>query len=299
MTKCDKCGKNITKSNPGLECNQCEKIVHLNGNCSGLTNKQRNALKAAENLGWTCQDCLEHSPRRSSIYVPGDGEEEDEEDNVQETENYSKNVQIDIKRLLKDISKEMEKALQRELRDIIKSLQHQSDKLDELTVSIDALKLTMKELQKKNIELANKNNYLETRVGALEQRIKDTEQSQLNKQIEILNIPNNNTEMLSNIVKKIADKLSVSVDDIESIKRVPGKKEKPGNIEITFKNETETTKWITAAKNSKLYAHDFMDNQAEATGKQIIYMREVLSYYNKKLLWEAKQKLKPTYKYVW
>ncbi|CAK1595086.1 unnamed protein product [Parnassius mnemosyne] len=133
--------------------------------------------------------------------------------------------------------------------------------MDELTVSIDALKLTMKELQKKNIELANKNNYLETRVGALEQRIKDT--------------------------------------DIESIKRVPGKKEKPGNIEITFKNETESTKWITAAKNSKLYAHDFMDNQAEATGKQIIYMREVLSYYNKKLLWEAKQKLKPTYKYVW
>ncbi|CAG5055726.1 unnamed protein product [Parnassius apollo] len=107
-------------------------------------------------------------------------------------------------------------------------------------------------------------------------------------------------EIVSDIVKKIADKLSISVDDIDTTKRVPGKKEKPGNIEITFKNETTSTKWITAAKNSKLYAHDIMDNLSEATGKQLIYIREALSYYyNRKLLWEAKQKLKPSYKYVW
>ncbi|CAG4960988.1 unnamed protein product [Parnassius apollo] len=87
--------------------------------------------------------------------------------------------------------------------------------------------------------------------------------------------------------------------NIDTTESVQGKKEKLGNIEITFINETKSTKWITAAKNSKLYAHHNVDNLTEAIGKQIIYLRKALSNCNRKLLWEARQKLKPSYKSVW
>jgi hypothetical protein len=94
MSKCDNCSKNITKNKPGIECNRCEKIVHLSNQCSGLTSKQLAALRATENLEWTCHEC-QNSSRRRSIIIP---DYDEEEDNCAE----SSNVQIDIKKLLGD-----------------------------------------------------------------------------------------------------------------------------------------------------------------------------------------------------
>ncbi|KAL0829214.1 hypothetical protein ABMA28_004045 [Loxostege sticticalis] len=130
--KCDNCNKNITKSKPGLECNRCEKLVHLTNQCTGLTNKQLAALRASENLEWTCQDCQDKTPRRSSIVIPNDDEGD---------EDYSESptIQIDVKKLLGDISKEVERAIKKEMKDLTQSLQFQSDKMDELIKNIEII----------------------------------------------------------------------------------------------------------------------------------------------------------------
>lgn len=300
MTKCDKCGKNFTKNNHGLECNRCNKLVHLNSNCSGLTTKQMTALKAAENLEWTCPDCLDHSPRRSNIYIPSNEEEDEAVINLGSMpDKYHQPVQIDVKQLLKDISKEMEKIVHKELADVTKALDYQSDKMDEINESIDAFKIKIQELQKKNTELQNKNKNLEIRVGALEQRVQEIEQTRYNKNLEIANVPYTKEEVLPKIVSKIAEKLMMPISAIESSKRLPGRNEKPGTIEIKFNNDTAQSDWLLAAKKNRLLACDLIDNLQEPIADRPVYIREALSHYNKKLLWETKQQLKATYRYIW
>ncbi|CAG4930825.1 unnamed protein product [Parnassius apollo] len=77
MSKCDNCGKSITKTSPRFECNNCGKIVHANQLCTGLSSKQLSALHNAENLEWICEDCRKESPHRKSFIVPeNDGDDD-------------------------------------------------------------------------------------------------------------------------------------------------------------------------------------------------------------------------------
>lgn len=110
--------------------------------------------------------------------------------------------------------------------------------MDELTESVEGFKAAIQDLKKKNIELQNRNNHLETRIGALEQRLQETEQEKLSKIIEITNVPCDQTEVVSEIIVKIAKKLQVPTDEIEEVKRLPSRKEQPGINLKNFKNET-------------------------------------------------------------
>lgn len=302
MTNCDNCQKLVNKRSPGIECNRCGKTVHLNAECSGLTAKQRTALKAANNLEWMCKECQDQSPKRRSMIIPNE-DEEDEEDEVNVGVNSKKGLQMNVKQLLRDISKEIEKTIQKELADITKAVEYQSDKMDELTESVEGFKATIQELKKKNIELQNRNYHLELRIGALEQRMQDTEQEKLSKTIEIINVPCEEKEVISELIIKIANKLQVTNNEIEEVKRLPSRKEQPGIILIKFKNETSRLQWLTASKLYKLTAEDLVPSYTKMynTNKshQSIYIREALTHYNKKLLWQTKKELQETFKFVW
>ncbi|CAG4944878.1 unnamed protein product [Colias eurytheme] len=229
--------KTVTKSIPGCECNKCERIVHLNTRCSGLTNKQIAALKAAPSLEWTCLECQRESPRRnSSIIIPEDDDEDDT------------HVQINAKKLLNNITREVEKAIKSEMRELNEALQFNSAKLDEVVEIIDTFKQTIKTLERKNIELTNRNNNLETRVGALEQRLQEIEQVKLSKYVEIANIPHEATEVVNKLVEKVALKLNQPVESIRSSRRLQSKNQ-PANIMVELRNEKAQEDWLTAARS--------------------------------------------------
>ncbi|XP_045768189.1 uncharacterized protein LOC123880804 [Maniola jurtina] len=289
QSKCDVCKRTITKSLPGLECSKCDRVVHLNTRCSGLTGKQIAALKAATSLEWTCLECQRESPRRnSSIIMP---EEDDEDDNTP--------VQIDAKKLLSNISKEVEKAIKSEMRELNEALQFHSGKLDEVVECMDAFKQTIKVLERKNVELTNKNNNLETRVGALEQRLQEIEQEKLTNSVEIANVPYQSIEADSKILEKVALKLQLPTGGIKSSRRLQGKKEQPPNIRVELQDECTQEQWITAAKSIKTMVVDLCPS--EKNNKDIVYISEAMTKTNKTLLWKAKQELKinQKFKYVW
>ncbi|XP_069355660.1 FK506-binding protein 15-like isoform X2 [Maniola hyperantus] len=280
MSKCDLCKKSITKSMPGVECSKCERIVHLNTRCSGLSNKQIAALKAASSLEWTCLECQRDTPRRnSSVIIPEDDEEEDETP-----------VQINAKKLLSNITKEVEKAIKNEMRELNESLQFHSAKLDEVVECIDAFKQTIKALERKNVELTNKNNNLETRVGALEQRLQEIEQEKLTKYIEIANVPYQSTEVVSKLVEKVALMLKQPLEGIKSTRRLQGKGDQPAIIKVELKDEEVQDTWIAAAKKTKTTVADICPS--ERSNNNIVYIREAMTKTNKTILWEAKQELK-------
>ncbi|XP_052742917.1 ras guanine nucleotide exchange factor P-like [Bicyclus anynana] len=303
MNKCEKCGKNITKRNPGLECAKCEKIVHGNTVCSGLTNKQLAAVRAADNLEWTCTECHNTSIRRSSFIIP---EEDDEEASPSHRHRIdgSQDVCINVKQLLNDMSKEMEKAIQKEMKECMRSLQYHSEKMDEMIESMEFCKQSIQDLKRKNCELTNKNTNLETRVIALEQRLQETEQQKLGDQIEILNLHDCEEKDTKGVVDSIAKKLCLPYEDIINVNfKLPrARKDRgkmPGSILLKMKSENIQQKWIATSKTIKVTVKDIISNANEKSAQETVFLREALTPYNKNLLWNAKNQLKDTYKFIW
>ncbi|CAH2071257.1 unnamed protein product, partial [Iphiclides podalirius] len=289
MSKCDNCKKSITKSSLGLECSKCERIVHLNTKCTGLSNKQIAALKAAPSLEWTCLDCQQENPRRnSSIITPDDDDEEEDT-----------SVQINAKKLLSNITKEVEKAIKSEMTQLSDSLQFHSAKLDEAVECIEAFKKTIKALERKNTELTYKNNNLETRIGALEQRLHEIEQDKLAKFVEIAYVPTLKNEDVKSVVETIALKINQPKENIKSARRLQGKKDQTASILVELIDENIQENWITLAKSIKPTIGDIIPT--EKNNKSIVYVREAMTKLNKQLLWNAKRELKvgQNYKYVW
>ncbi|XP_045518559.1 uncharacterized protein LOC123710590 [Pieris brassicae] len=285
MSKCDQCNKPFSKSLPGCECARCEKMVHLNTRCSGLTNKQITALKAAPSLDWTCMECQQESPKRnSSLYLTEDAEED---------------IPMDTKGLIQKISKEVEKTIKKEINEFNQSLQFHSTKLDEVLGCIDAFKNTIKVLERKNTELIHKNNNLELRVGALEQRFHEMEQEKLSNFIEIANVPPASEENVRKLVENVALKLKQPFDSIRNTMRYQGKNDQPGIIQVKLNDKATQEKWIKAPKTIKTMVADVCPY--EPNNNKIVFIREAMTKHNKSVLWEAKQELKNKqgYKYVW
>ncbi|KAI5633723.1 hypothetical protein NE865_09417 [Phthorimaea operculella] len=299
MNKCEKCSKNITKSKPGLECGRCEKIVHLNTQCSGLTAKQQAALRATDNLEWNCQECRDTSIRHNSIVFPNDEDEDDVLSNVTLT------GQPEIKKLLEDISKDLstkvEKSVRREMKSIDQAIQFNSNKLDDVLKKFEVCLESISELKKKNIELTNKNTHLETRVGALEQRIHEIEQRKLSKHIEVFNVPFNEPEDPLKLAGKVATILQQKSEDIKEAKRMPGRKDRTAPIQVKLRSETTQMQWLSAAKSKpdKILVSDVISSASGATAQVPVYIKEALTPYNKQLLWSAKQELQEKYKFIW
>lgn len=303
MNKCDKCNKVITKKNPGMECSKCEKIVHGTTQCSGLTSKQLSALRAADNLEWMCQECRLNTSKRRSFIIP---EADDDANSDQFCDKHNQSVQINVKQLLSDIAQEVEMAVKREMRELTISLQFHTEKIDDMVESMESLKKTIQELKKKNVDLSNKNIHLETRIGALEQRIHEIEQENLTSYVEITNVPSlEENQNPMEIVKKLANHINASVEEVECAMRRSSKNDKPGVIIVKLKSEKFQEKWLDLYKGmaksetSKIRVRDIIPSAQMPVANNPIYLNEALTPFNKRLLWNAKQDLKENFKYIW
>lgn len=291
--KCSQCSKLITKKSPGLECNKCNVIVHATNSCTGLTNKQLNSLRTADNLEWTCNECS-RSPRRSSTFITPDDDLDDEEDGAS-----SETCPLNMKKLLKDLSEEVHKIIKKELKETNSALQYCSDKLEECLDCMEAFKEKVKSLEKKNSELENKCRSLENNMGALQQRVNEIEQKDLRCNIEIAGIPYADKEDIQDIAEKIATKLNKETSDIKVIKRVMTPQGKVGIIKLQMRDEEKRNNWIKEAKTKNITLDSIMKGVETKIAKEKIYLREELTYYNKNLLWKTKQACKDKYKFVW
>lgn len=297
MVKCDLCDKGITKRSPGLECSKCGKVVHANQGCSGLPAKQIAALRLSESLEWNCDECSRISPRRkTSFIVP----EEDEEDDMDRAIDQNTS-QIDVKKLLRDISLEVKKIVRKENETFEEALNFFGKKFEEFGDKINVFSERITELEKKQVSLVNKNKHLETKVSSLEVQIRKMEQSGLDKMVEIAGIPKANNEDIKTIAGNVAKLLIVDENDIKSVKRTEGRPGSDGQLLVELKDAECAASWAQASKKETapiLAEHVVPSIQQEAAKLKVI-VRRALSKTNKTLLWNAQQKLRPSYKYVW
>ncbi|CAG5057453.1 unnamed protein product [Parnassius apollo] len=297
MTKCDICNKGIATKVPGLECRSCGKVVHASKACSGLNAKQLSALRNADRLDWTCEECHQNTPnRKSSFIIP---EEDDEDNDVAVSDNNSGNCMIDTEKFLKDIAAEMKKVLKKELQPIEASVSFCCTKIDDLSKIVEAQNKHIQELEKKYNYLHNEKTYLELEMSSLKQYLRNIEQQRLDNVIEVIGIPKAKDENLVNISLKLAETLNMDRTQVVNITRVEGRNNQDGNIQVQFKHAENVSLWVRASKKEAVVVEQIISEAPVEVAKTKVIIRRALTKANKSLLWLAQQKLRPAYKYVW
>lgn len=302
MPKCDNCKKSITKKAPGLECSKCSLIVHGSTQCAGLTSKQLAALRGAENLEWTCNECHQNSSHRKSFVLPEeDLEDENELDDSALKTNIRNVASIDVKKLLQDIAVDVDKCIKKQLSELQLSVDYCSNKVDEFDDNVEAMKNKIKTLEKKNENLTNTNKYLETKIAALEQRFTELEQNQLSSDLEIAGVPYKEQENPKEIMTTLANKLKLDSSGIKSVRRLPKKGEKTaGTLYVKLREECDPISWVQAARTIKPIVSDIISTTpSDETAATKVFVRHALTSYTKALLYQVKQKLKETFKFIW
>lgn len=293
MAKCHSCEKILNKKTTILECSRCQKVVHATTVCSGLSSKQLTALKVAENLEWTCNDCNLNSSRKKSFVTLADYEEEEEDDGPHA------GTSVNVKQLLQDLRKEVKTIVTQEMRAVTTSLQYCSEKVDEFAESIDALTSKVKDMERKIAHLDNQNRSCLLKIEFLEQRNVDLEQQLLGDQVEISGIPDSNDLDLPKHVENLVIKLGAPKDDILSVKRLPSRRTGSGPVLVRVRQESTRQHMISAARDITITAKDLLPNLSGPPATEKIYVREALTHYLKNLLWQAKQELKGAFKFIW
>lgn len=295
MVKCIVCNRFILKKSPGLECAKCKTIIHATNDCSGMTTKQIAALKASNNMNWHCNNCTRSSVKRSSFIIP-------EEDCASEDEDEpSNNVQIpalDFKKLLTDITKEVKTVVASEIAALSESLEFMNEKFDTFQETLRNQQNQIKLLENKNIALENRNKHLELKVAAIEQKSMEIEQSFLSTSIEISGIPKNKLSDID-VARIIEKKLRISTPSIESVKRTSDRGNRPGNLLVEICTKKLHNQWMDNAKNSDLTLGEIIEDIPTELASNKVYIRKAITPLLKYLLWQAKQKLSTTHKYIW
>lgn len=295
MAKCHCCAKLLNKKSTILECSRCQKVVHATTVCSGLSGKQLTALKAADNLEWTCSDCNLNSSRRKSFVTLADYEEEEEDDGA----STGTTGTLNVKQLLQDLKKEVKIIVTQEIRAVTTSLQYCSEKVDEFSESIEALTTKVKDMERKITHLDNQNRACFLKIEFLEQRNVDLEQQLLGDHVEISGIPDSSDLDLPNLAENVVVKLGAPKEDILSVKRLPSRRTGSGPVLVRVRQESTRQRLISAAREITITAKDLVPNLSGSPATEKIYVREALTSYLKNLLWQAKQDLKGTFKFVW
>lgn len=292
--KCTDCNKSITKKLPGIECNKCRKWYHAE--CAGITKEKFSLLADTECIEWVCRKCNKNL-KRLSLILP----DVEESPVAAFAEELMDKQQISVM-----IRSEVAKILRTELGELKASIQFSSDKVDEYEEKFAATEEIIKGLQNKLANAINNYHNLELKYQALDQRITSIEQEKFSAMVEIAGIPTKPNEDVTNIVKTISENMQTSMEDVSSIKRIKklsptstdGKKDSAidkSTILLTMKNEQKKNTWINAGRMAKLVS----TNIDPFLKEERIHIREALTNSIKRLLWQAKQKLKGTYEFVW
>lgn len=297
MGKCPICSKNITKRYPGLECGRCEKIVHASTSCAGISSKQLTALQASNNLEWTCGDCSRNMSKGGSFIVP-DEDVENQDDDSENTHN-SNAMLLEVKKLIKDVRFEIRKTIKEEMASMQESCEFLSEQYETLKERVNKNDDTIKNLERKNTDLSNKNSNLNLRIAALEQRIQEAEHRTLSNFLEIAGIPKMDKENTEQLVKSVAVKLDMSVTEVESSRRGPGRGDAHGTIIVELRTKATRNRWVSAAKGSEVTVADVLPSTPKEHSNDRIFIREALAPQMKNLLWQTKQQLRDSYKYIW
>lgn len=298
MNKCIRCKDPLPLDGDFISCSNCNGNMHFE--CSSVSQNSYRKMSLQAKKNWTCTSCRlkDKAPPVDNIQMakrsrPAESPKANSTSDVQPDNSLINNELKEIKALLKDYAKAVE---------------FTTTKYDEISISLSKnntlLQTLMKEIEeyKKQIETKDAQiTCLQTQVNALEQK-------QIDKNVEIKNVPMSNTENAFDIIKALGETLNTEIieGDIEEIYSYTDRKNKQmKNNVVSFTKKPTKVAFLERAKQKRTLKYGEMCTKLRKEDNPIysnqnIYINEQLTAHFKKLLWLAKTKARATnWKYVW
>ncbi|KAH9360613.1 hypothetical protein HPB48_007566 [Haemaphysalis longicornis] len=269
---------------------------HFGKKCAGVAETTMSGKGANKRDNWRCRACIA--------------------DNQASTEDES----VPVSASLAELSAKIEALVP--LKDVISSLVLKVDQLlalkstvDELHKSMQSAEQSMDFLSKKYEEMRASEakrqvtiDNLETDVASLRSLVSkqseeisdlrrganNAEQYSRLSNMEIHGLPQKPKEDLLSLIADLAQKLEVPFEDcdVETIHRLPAKREGEPVVLVRFVNRMLKEKWISSRAKLRLLV--------ESKDASPMFFCDNLTGFNKQLFWAVKQKCKEMeYKFVW
>lgn len=222
--------------------------------------------------------------------------EETESEDEQEEEDLEVKIEKSMEKVMNkfktSFKKELQKEFQGQLREIEKSLNFNSEKMEEILAE-------MVKVNEKQRKLEAENQELKTKLMTMSTIVEDLEQYTRNRNIQIDGMPEENNEDLRKMMKNIGEKIQVEFEDkeVDAIHRLPTRNESNNcpPIVVQFTTRQVRDKILTNARKTKLNTKDF--------GKTVdkpIFINEHLTKSKKQIMFEARRlKIARGYKFLW
>jgi hypothetical protein len=177
---------------------------------------------------------------------------------------------------------------------LVRSQEFLSSQFDEQEKDIVAMKSNMKLLQVKNKELSQTLFNAVKNVEKNEKKFNDLEQYGRREMVEVQGVTrmaNENTDSIIMVLAKLF-KLNITIYDIEVSHRLSNRQNSP--IIVKFNNRRLRDIFFRSARTVKPKLCDI-----NYEGETKIFVNESLSQVNRKIFYTSRERLKPSYRYVW
>lgn len=246
-----------------LKCSSCNEFLHFT--CAGYRESNFRKLSKATKSIWCCSNCK-----------------------IKKTSNSIENSPPQPNKM-NEISDET-------LKGVIDSVKFMSSQFDSFGKQLADLILSITDLKNENKNFKEENMRIKNELNTLSRRVNTLEQQSLECHMEIVGIPENKNEVITNIMEKINSKLGTEVI-VKNISRIPSKfSDKPKKISVIFNSLDDKNRIIERVKKEKIVAKD-LDVSWKVSP---IYFNNQMTQANKTLFFRAKITAKQVgYKYVW
>jgi len=168
---------------------------------------------------------------------------------------------------------------------------------DVFNKKVDSMLSEIKALKIENEKISNENKYLSSEVSSLKLKIDNIEQFNLNKYIDITEIPQTTNENCSEIVKQIGLKTNTTINVIET-KRIYINNSKNSSIIIAKLETTEIKR--TLIRNSKIFKLSANNILSTWANEIELYVNERLTKDRRTIFGQARRTGKDKqFKFIW
>lgn len=194
-SKCKVCAKSTTGSKSKIQCVDCQMFLH--GSCVNLS-KNDIAFYEQEGEVYRCDDC--NKARRKSMQV--ESELGKSTPNIEDV--------LELLGVMREENQQQSKKLESEMG---KSLEFNQGQIEELSAVVKRQTESLRKFEEMYSLIVDENAKLKKNINVLEQRLDEMEQYSRVNCIEINGIPEEKTESVLEIVKKVGSSLDMTITD--------------------------------------------------------------------------------------
>lgn len=291
--KCGSCKEELFREDAIL-CSECSISYHPN--CVNIREEKFRKLPPASKSTWKCPTCTQ---KRSTLLL---NKNQDQNKNLPNPEDKTSiaHFMSDINQKLDSIKEENKKQqseLQIQLQEVIKSLDFNSESVNELTQKNQTLSKEILDLKETLQSTIKENAVLKGRVDELTMEIVELQQYSRRTNVEISEVPEIDNENVEELTESIIKALDLQKSDIVTAHRIPTRnptRKKP--IIVQFKTKAAKDACVKSAKIKKIKASQINTSFPDTS----VYVNDHLCPAMKSLFFEARKfKKNNNYKFCW